>query len=118
LPRQSEAEQAERHRAIQSATREAIEVPLRVMRRSLDGFEVIKAMVDQGLPASISDAAVAALAARSAVVGAGLNVRANLKEIEDRTWAAEARAEAKQLEDAAIAAEREILETVWERMSS
>jgi len=118
LPRQSEAEQAERHRAIQSATREAIEVPLRVMRRSLDGFEVIKAMVDQGLPASISDAAVAALAARSAVVGAGLNVRANLKEIEDRTWAAEALAEAKQLEDAAIAAEREILETVRGRISS
>ena len=83
LPKSSEAEQAARTEAIQAATRNAIEVPLRVMEVTVESMEVIAAMVDQGNPNSTSDAGVGALCARSAVMGAGLNVRTNVGDLAD-----------------------------------
>ncbi|MCH2278428.1 MAG: glutamate formimidoyltransferase, partial [Vicinamibacterales bacterium] len=65
LPKSSEAERAARHQAIQEATRGAIQVPMRIMQRSHDCFEVIRPMAESGLPASVSAVGVAALAARA-----------------------------------------------------
>ena len=83
LPKSSEAEQAARTEAIQAATRNAIEVPLRVMEVTVESREVIAAMVAQGNPHSTSDAGVGALCSRSAVMGAGLNVRTNVGDLAD-----------------------------------
>ena len=83
LPRDSAADIAMRDEAIQNATRQAIEVPLRVMEVSVGSLEVIGAMADMGNPSSVSDAGVGALCARTAVLGADLNVRINVGDLTD-----------------------------------
>jgi glutamate formiminotransferase/formiminotetrahydrofolate cyclodeaminase len=57
-----------RQQAIKEATRNAIEVPMKVMQLSLDSMEVIRAMATIGNPNSVSDAGVGALCARSSVL--------------------------------------------------
>ena len=116
LPKSSEAERAARHQAIQEATRGAIQVPMRIMQRSHDCFEVIRAMAESGLPASVSDVGVAALAARAGVMGAFLNVKVNVKEIDDQAWVDEKLAEGQRLQDAALAAEKAVLEIVGNKI--
>ena len=116
LPKSSEAERAARHQAIQEATRGAIQVPMRIMQRSHDCFEVIRAMAESGLPASVSDVGVAALAARAGVMGAFLNVKINVKDLDDHAWVDEKLAEGQRLQDAAIAAEKAVLEIVGNKI--
>ena len=58
------------------------------------------------------DAGVGALAARAAVLGAGLNVRINAASLKDRTTADALIAEAQALTAQAIQAEREIMDIV------
>jgi glutamate formiminotransferase/formiminotetrahydrofolate cyclodeaminase len=110
LPQTSTAEQTSRRAAIQAAIRGAIEVPLRVMEVSLASMDVIEAMVEIGNPASVSDAAVGALCARSAVLGAYLNVHINASDLDDEAGASGYLNRARQLKDVAIRRERDILE--------
>jgi glutamate formiminotransferase/formiminotetrahydrofolate cyclodeaminase len=77
LPKSSEQEKMERKNAIQAATKNAIEVPLKVMQLAHDSLEVMQAMAEVGNPNSVSDAGVGALCARTAVEGAYLNVKIN-----------------------------------------
>jgi glutamate formiminotransferase / formiminotetrahydrofolate cyclodeaminase len=116
LPRGTDAEKAERNRAIQAATRQATEVPLQVMQCALASMDVIRAMAEIGNPASVSDAGVGALCARSAVMGAHLNVKINCASLKDAAAVAELRASAAELERQAIAKEREILAIVEEKI--
>ncbi|MCK4568674.1 MAG: glutamate formimidoyltransferase, partial [Bacteroidales bacterium] len=70
LPKSTEGEKAARHEAIQQASKYAMQIPFRVMERCLESMEVMKAMAETGLEASVSDAGVGALCARTAVMGA------------------------------------------------
>jgi glutamate formiminotransferase/formiminotetrahydrofolate cyclodeaminase len=79
LPKGSAAEKEARSAAIQRATLRAIEIPFAVMQEALASMAVIRAMAETGNPASVSDAAVGALCARTAVMGAYLNVKINAK---------------------------------------
>jgi glutamate formiminotransferase/formiminotetrahydrofolate cyclodeaminase len=81
LPKSDEAQKATRAAAVHAATIGAIEVPLRVMEVALGSLDLIAAMVREGLPSSVSDAGVGALCARSAVLGASLNVRTNARQL-------------------------------------
>ena len=83
LPKSTDEEKAARTAAIQAATCGAIDVPMRVMEVSLEAMDVLAKMTEIGLPASTSDAGVGALCARTAVLGAGLNVRINAKDLKD-----------------------------------
>jgi glutamate formiminotransferase/formiminotetrahydrofolate cyclodeaminase len=112
LPRTTDAEKLERKRAIQDATRGAIDVPLEVMRASLASMDVIAAMAELGNPSSVSDAGVGALCARSAVLGAHLNVKINCASLDDKTAAARLRDEAAELARLAVAKETAILAIV------
>ncbi len=112
LPKESEREKQQRSEAIQQATRYAIEVPLKVMRLSLESMEVMKEMAEKGNPNSITDAAVGALAARSAVLGAGLNVKINAKGLTDKAFAEKCIKEAENIEKKAIQYEEAILAVV------
>ncbi|MCK5774969.1 MAG: glutamate formimidoyltransferase, partial [Bacteroidales bacterium] len=67
LPKGSTQEKQIRLKAIEDASKYAIEVPFTVMEKSLESMEVIKAMADFGNPNSVSDAGVGALCARAAV---------------------------------------------------
>jgi glutamate formiminotransferase/formiminotetrahydrofolate cyclodeaminase len=112
LPRTTDAEKAARTAAIEAATRAAIEVPLRVMEVALASMDVLRAMVETGNPNSVSDAAVGTLCARSAVLGAFLNVRINVPGLADRKAAAAYVARGQRMQDDAIRREREILDLV------
>jgi len=116
MPRGSEEEKAQREEAIQLATRQAIGVPLKVMQFSFQSMELIKVMAGQGNPNSVSDAGVGALAARSAVLGAALNVKINAGGLKDKVFVSAVLKEAHDLEKKAIALETEILQIVGKKI--
>lgn len=116
LPKGSADEKAARKRAIQAATRYAAEVPLLVMKSALASMDVIRAMAEIGNPSSVSDAGVGALCARSAVMGAHLNVKINCAGLEDKAFVAEIQATAAELEARAVAQEGEILALVTSKI--
>lgn len=84
MPKSTPEEKAARAEALEAATLYATEVPLRTMEASYDVFDYAEAMAREGNPASVSDAAVGALAARAAVVGALLNVKINAAGLKNR----------------------------------
>ncbi|HRY31981.1 MAG TPA: glutamate formimidoyltransferase [Bacteroidales bacterium] len=112
LPKGTEEEKAARKQAVQDATRYAIEIPFRVMKRAFDSMEIIRAMAESGNPNSVSDAGVGALAARSAVMGAFLNVKINAPGLEDKAFVHQMLEEGTEIERKAILAEAEILTIV------
>ncbi len=109
MPKGSEEEQLARQAAIDIATRNAIEIPFRVMQVSLESMDVIRKMAQIGNPASASDAGVGALCARAAVRGAFLNVQINTADLDDATYVAEKLSAGQSMVERADAAETEIL---------
>ncbi len=112
LPKSTDEEKANRTKAIQEATKFAIEIPFKVMQASYESMEVIKAMAEIGNPNSVSDAGVGALCARSAVMGAFMNVRINASGYDDKDYVTEILRTGKEIENKAIALESEILKIV------
>lgn len=112
LPKATEEEKAARTAAIQEATKYATEIPLRTMQRTFDAFEIIRAMVEDGNPNSVTDAGVGALCARSAIMGAYMNVRINAAGLKDRKFADEMLAKGAEIERQAIQTEAEIIAIV------
>lgn len=112
LPKGTDEEKAARAEAIEKATLYATQVPLRTMKASYKAFEVIRAMAQTGNPNSVSDAGVGALAARSAVLGAQLNVKINAASLADKAKAADLTAEAAEIAAKAVTEEKEILDIV------
>ena len=97
MPKGSDSEKAARTAAIQAATKYAIEVPLRTMQIAYQAFDLIELMAKEGNPNSVSDAGVGALALRSAVIGAGLNVQINASGLKDKNFVEKALEESKEL---------------------
>ena len=112
LPKGTDEEKAARAEAIEKATLYATQVPLRTMKASFKAFEITRAMAETGNPNSVSDAGVGALAARSAVLGAQLNVKINAASLSDKAKAAELVAEADEIAAKAVVEEKEILDIV------
>lgn len=112
LPKMTDEEKAARKQAIQDATKYATEIPFQVMETSYNAFEVIKAMAETGLQTSVSDAGVGALAARSAVMGAYLNVKINAKDLEDKQFAEDIIKRGAEIEEKTMKVEQEILDIV------
>lgn len=112
LPKGTEEEKAARARAIQEATRFAIEIPFKVMQLSYDSMQVIRAMAETGNPNSVSDAGVGALCARSAVMGAFMNVRINAGGYDDKQFVKEVIDRGRQLESKTIELEAQIVKIV------
>ena len=112
LPKGTPEEAEVRKAAIEKATRYAAEVPLMTMRTAVKAFPLLKYMALEGNPNSVSDAGVGALAARSAVLGAGLNVRINAAGLSDKAEAGRLADEAAALAAEAAGLEKEILDIV------
>ena len=108
MPKKTDEDKAARSAAIQDATLYAAQVPLRTMKESMKVFEICRAMVMEGNPNSVSDAGVGVLAARAAVLGAGMNVKINAGSLKDRTVADALIAEANELIKKANAEEADI----------
>ena len=112
MPKGTDEEKRLRSAAIQAGTLFAAQVPLQTMKVATKVFALCRAMVEQGNPNSVSDAGVGALAARAAVIGAGLNVKINAASLKDKEQAARLIQEAEQLIAAAKQEEAEILALV------
>ncbi|MCX4281931.1 glutamate formimidoyltransferase [uncultured Alistipes sp.] len=112
MPKSTDEEKAARSEALQAATLYATQVPLRTMKAAVQVFDLVQAMAAEGNPNSVSDAGVGALAARSAVLGACLNVKINAAGLKDRAAADALVAEAEALAAEADRREREVLAVV------
>ena len=117
LPKGTEAEKEARTAAIQAATRYAIEVPYRTMKKSFEAFDLIRAMVEKGNPNSVTDAGVGALCVRTAVIGAYLNVRVNAAGFKDQAFLDSILPHAEALIGSTRIAEEEILAAVMQKIS-
>ena len=112
MPKGTDEEKAARAEAMEAATFYATQVPLRTMKAAFKAFEVVRAMAEEGNPNSVTDAGVGALAARSAVMGACLNVKINAAGLKDRAVADALVKEAEEIQAAAQKVEAEILAIV------
>lgn len=112
LPKSSDEEKATRKQVIQDATKYAIDVPFKVMQLSYESMQVIKTMAEIGNPNSVSDAGVGALCARTAVMGAFMNVRINASGYDDKNFVNEIIAKGKEIEKQTLALESDILQVV------
>ncbi|HPF51577.1 MAG TPA: glutamate formimidoyltransferase [Draconibacterium sp.] len=116
LPKSTEQEKSERKEAIHAATKNAIEVPLKVMQLAHDSLEVMFAMAEFGNPNSVSDAGVGALCARTAVEGAYLNVKINAAGFADKVFLEINLAKAEELLKSAKEKEARILQIVMQKI--
>ena len=117
MPKGTPEEKAARSAALQAATLYATEVPLRTMKTSFEAFDLLEEMARKGNPASVSDVGVGALAARSAVFGAWLNVKINAAGLKDREKADAILAEAEKIAEEAARHESDILKVVNETIA-
>ncbi len=112
LPKKTEEEIKIRKSAVQEATRNAILVPFRVMETAFSGFGLINEMVEIGNPNSVTDAAVGALALRSCIMGAFLNIKINASGLDDREFVSDLLLQGQKIESEAIEEEEAILRKV------
>lgn len=112
MPKSTEDEKSNRTDAIDAATRNAIEVPLRVMQKALDAYSSLEKMAEKGNPASVSDAGVGALCAHAAVHGAYLNVLINCSGFGDKDYAESKVSQAKKLLSNSSSSQKTILAKV------
>jgi glutamate formiminotransferase / formiminotetrahydrofolate cyclodeaminase len=118
MPKGTPEEKATRTEAIQSATKYAIEVPFRTMEKALESMDVIQAMIETGNPNSVTDAGVGAICARSAVMGAFLNVRVNAGSLTDKAFVSGILKKGEELETLAKERESELLGMVNAKISA
>ena len=117
LNENSETEKKTKEIAIQEATLNAIKIPLQVMESSLDLMDLIEEIVEIGNPNSISDVGVAGLCARSAVLGAYLNVIINAKDYKEEKEKKKILLHAEKMKNKAIDKEKQIIEKTIKSIS-
>ncbi len=83
LPKDSEENKQIRSKAIKDATLYAAQIPLNIMVESYNSYEIIEFLAKEGNQNSLSDSGVACLCVHTAIHGAYLNVRINLKDATD-----------------------------------
>ena len=112
LPKGTADEKSKRSQAIQDATKNAIEVPFKIMEVSMKSLKTIKAMAEVGNPNSVTDAGVGVLCVRAAVHGAFLNVKINASGLKDKKYINEVLRKGKQMLKDVDKQEKEILKIV------
>ena len=118
LPKGTDQEKKIRSEFIQAATLNAIEVPLKTMKICLESMAIIKEMVKEGNPNSVTDAGVGALCARSAIIGAYLNVKVNGSGLKDKAYMEKTMKEAESMKMDAESMEKEILAIVDQKITA
>jgi len=117
LPKDTKEQKLNRSAALESATKYAIEVPFKIMETSFSCLESIKCMTELGNPNSISDAGVAALCIRTAVMGAYLNVKINCKDLNDKIFVSTILKKGKMIVNSTNKIEGEIMELVEKQLN-
>ena len=117
LPKESENDISKRNKAIQDATKNAILVPFKIMKTSFESMQIMKKMAEIGNPNSITDAGVGALCARTAVIGAFLNVKINCNDYDDINYVNEILSEGQKIVDQCCQVEQDILKIVNQKIN-
>lgn len=112
LPKNTDEEKNIRSAAIQEATKFAALVPMQVARNAYELMGIIADVAKMGNRNAVTDACVAMISARSAVLGALMNVRINLGSLKDRTFVEQLQSEADELERKACTKEKELLDAI------
>ena len=118
MPKGTAEEKTLRTAAIQEATRYAIEIPFQTMEKAFNSMAILEAMIETGNPNSVTDAGVGAICARSAVIGAFLNVKVNAAGLNDKTFVKEILIKGEEIEIKAKSKESELLALVNAKISS
>lgn len=117
MPKSTEEEKTERAKAIDGATKNAIEVPFRTMQLADEVFDVAEAMIREGNPTSVTDAGVGALCARAASIAAYMNVVVNCKDLDDEAYVSNLMKKADALKEKANKREAALTKAVSERLA-
>src|SRR5437588_8320296 len=117
LPKGSEDEKKARAAAIESATKYAAEIPLKVMETAAKSYELLVEMAEKGNPASVSDVGVGALAIRACVEGAALNVRINLNQLKDEKLKSSLQERVRKLQEASESQFKKIDQIVQSKLT-
>ena len=112
LPKETEEEQKIRHNKIQEATLKASLVPLRVAETAVGIMDAIFQIGSKGNRNAVTDACVAMMCARTAALGAILNVRINLSGLDDKEKVKDLENKCMALQDEAQVKEASLLDTV------
>lgn len=112
MAKETDEEKAVRSEAIQEATKEAANVPLEVAKKAYEVMDLAELVVKKGNKNAITDGAVAAMLARTAVLSALYNVKINLGSIKDEAYVKQVTKEVERLEAKAKSQEKEILKSV------
>lgn len=110
LPKETEEEKQIRSEKIQEATKTAAEIPMSVAQNAYKIMSFIDEVAKNGNQNAVTDACVAMMCARTAVLGALLNVRINLSSLTDTEYAEQMKLECHILEEKAIEKEKQLLE--------
>lgn len=95
LPKDNEAQKADRAAQIQIALHQAVDVPVETARLGFSVLELLAELADIGNPNALSDVAVGAQLAQTAIRGASYNIGVNLGSIADRQAADQTRGQVK-----------------------
>ena len=87
MPKETDADKAERDKAIQAALKLATDVPLACARAAREVIDLAAIASDKGNLNVVSDAGVGVLAGYAALRSAALNVFTNARMITDKTFA-------------------------------
>ena len=99
LPKDSDAQKADRAAQIQIALRGAVDVPVETSQSAFDVLRLLHELADIGNRNALSDVAVGAQLAQVAIKGASYNVGVNLDSISDRVAADKTREQMKGMID-------------------
>ncbi len=117
LPKQSTEEKASRTAAVESATKYAAEIPLKVMETASKSYQLLAEMAEKGNPNSISDVGVGICATRACIDGAALNVRINLANLKDEKFKSDLQKKVRQLQGDSESAFKKIDQIVQSKLT-
>lgn len=112
LPKETEEEQAVRAAEMEKAIQYAASVPLRTAEKASEIFEMIEVVITKGNQNAVTDAAVAAMMARTGILAALYNVKINMGSITDKSFVEKLTTRVNELEAFAVKREQEILAKV------
>jgi formiminotetrahydrofolate cyclodeaminase len=112
MPKETEEQKEQRRTILQTAFKQAAEIPLETARKCVQILHVAHIVAEKGNKNSISDAAVSALMAQTGVQAAMLNVRINLSSIKDPDYVQQVTTELHELLQNAMQKSTEILNIV------
>lgn len=112
LPRDTEEEKYLRKKTIQEQLKQAALIPLSVAKDAAKLLELAAKVVEKGNKNAVTDGAVAAMMARTAVLSALYNVKINLNSIKDGDFVGRVSKQVQHIEADVIVRENEILSLV------